>query len=248
MTAEIAILNKNGVALAADSKVTIGAAGQEKTFDTVNKLFTLSKAHPVGVMIFGNAEFMGYPWETIVKLYRQKKGGRAEQTIAAWGASFLKYLSEFGDIRDSDKSRNTRTVIGSVFEELHDEVFAQARREEIAIPSVDYVNLLKKRVELAISVLQSETEYFDDQQRNAFVEEYAIDIGTVVGEFFQSFDDTDLTAKAGELALYSAFKKTFSPQSSGFVIAGFGDREYFPALVPHLTDGYVGDVLKVARG
>ena len=30
MTAEIAILNKNGIALAADSKVTIGSAGQDK--------------------------------------------------------------------------------------------------------------------------------------------------------------------------------------------------------------------------
>jgi hypothetical protein len=83
MTAEIAILNKNGVALAADSKVTIGGSGQEKTFDTVNKLFTLSKVHPVGVMIFGNAEFMRYPWETIVKLYRQHKAAHSETTVAA---------------------------------------------------------------------------------------------------------------------------------------------------------------------
>jgi hypothetical protein len=75
MTAEIAILNKNGVALAADSKVTIGGSGQEKTFDTVNKLFTLSKIHPIGVMIFGNAEFMRYPWETIVKLFRRLGAG-----------------------------------------------------------------------------------------------------------------------------------------------------------------------------
>jgi hypothetical protein len=68
MTAEIAILNKSAVALAADSKVTIGTGGGRKTFDTVNKLFTLSKVHPVGIMVFGNAEFMQFPWETIVKL------------------------------------------------------------------------------------------------------------------------------------------------------------------------------------
>jgi hypothetical protein len=66
MTAEIAVLNKNGIALAADSKVTIGSGAAQKTYDTVNKLFALSKVHPVGLMIFGNPEFMQYPWETIV--------------------------------------------------------------------------------------------------------------------------------------------------------------------------------------
>jgi hypothetical protein len=60
MTAEVAILNKAAVALAADSKVTIGSGGNEKTYDSVNKIFTLSKRHPVGIMIYGNADFMGY--------------------------------------------------------------------------------------------------------------------------------------------------------------------------------------------
>lgn len=44
MTAEIAILNKQGIALAADSAVTIGNA--EKIFVSANKIFTLSKYGP----------------------------------------------------------------------------------------------------------------------------------------------------------------------------------------------------------
>lgn len=48
MTAEIAVLNKLGVALAADSIVTITSPRGEKTYNTSNKLFTLSKRHPVG--------------------------------------------------------------------------------------------------------------------------------------------------------------------------------------------------------
>lgn len=45
MTAEVAILNKGAIALAADSRVTVGASAN-KTYDTVNKIFTLSKVHP----------------------------------------------------------------------------------------------------------------------------------------------------------------------------------------------------------
>jgi len=47
MTAEIAILNKSAVALAADSAVTIAVGSkEEKIFDTADKLFELSDRDP----------------------------------------------------------------------------------------------------------------------------------------------------------------------------------------------------------
>jgi hypothetical protein len=57
VTAEIAILNAEAVALAADSAVTLSSRSRRapKIYNTANKLFTLSKHHPVGVMIYGNA-------------------------------------------------------------------------------------------------------------------------------------------------------------------------------------------------
>lgn len=67
MTAEIAVLNKTGVALAADSAVTIGTTGAQKVYNSANKLFTLSKYQPVGIMIYGGASFMGIPWENLIK-------------------------------------------------------------------------------------------------------------------------------------------------------------------------------------
>jgi hypothetical protein len=85
MTAELA------VALAADSKVTIGSGN--KTFDTVNKVFTLSKVHPIGLMILGNAEFMRYPWETIVKLYRSQKEGDLTPLSSRGGSDFVRCQS-----------------------------------------------------------------------------------------------------------------------------------------------------------
>ena len=48
MTAEVAVMNKSAVALAADSAVTISSEdprqGGDKVFNTANKLFTLSNA------------------------------------------------------------------------------------------------------------------------------------------------------------------------------------------------------------
>ncbi len=80
MTAEVALLNKTAVVLAADSAMTI--AGSGKTYPA-QKLFALTKHHPVGAMIYNNAEFMGIPWETLVKMYRRSLGNKSQPTIEA---------------------------------------------------------------------------------------------------------------------------------------------------------------------
>ncbi|WP_230079588.1 hypothetical protein [Serratia marcescens] len=52
MTAEIAVFNKSAVALAADSAVTIsGGDGVSKIYNGADKLFALSRHHPVGIMV-----------------------------------------------------------------------------------------------------------------------------------------------------------------------------------------------------
>ena len=49
MTAEVAILNSTGVALAADSAVSIGPDA-DKIYTSAEKLFQLGVADPVGVV------------------------------------------------------------------------------------------------------------------------------------------------------------------------------------------------------
>ncbi|MDC5005524.1 hypothetical protein OFM98_16290, partial [Acinetobacter baumannii] len=63
MTAEVAIINSNGVALAADSAVTVRG---KKIFNSALKLFSLSKTEPVGIMVYGTAELLAVPWETLI--------------------------------------------------------------------------------------------------------------------------------------------------------------------------------------
>ena len=81
MTAEVAILNASAVALAADSAVTIG---NRKIYNSAIKLFALSKHAPVGAMVFGNAELLGTPWETILKCYRQQLGTKSFDRLDAY--------------------------------------------------------------------------------------------------------------------------------------------------------------------
>ena len=93
MTAEIAIMNKEAIALATDSAVTTTGESGQKIFTSANKLFALSKYHPVGIMVYGNANFMDIPWETIIKIYREKElGKKAFKTLEEYARGFIAFL------------------------------------------------------------------------------------------------------------------------------------------------------------
>ena len=79
--------------MAADSAVTIGVDGGAKIYNTVNKLFGLSKFEPVGTMVWGNADFLGVPWETIIKAFRRKQGKTSYAKLEQYADAFLKFLT-----------------------------------------------------------------------------------------------------------------------------------------------------------
>ncbi|AWP22820.1 hypothetical protein C4901_05240 [Acidiferrobacter sp. SPIII_3] len=77
MTCEVAVMNKCGMALAADSVVAVGDGdcGRKKIYYTAEKLFSLSPDLPVAIMTYGPAAITGAPWETAVKVCAQKLWG-----------------------------------------------------------------------------------------------------------------------------------------------------------------------------
>lgn len=89
MTAVVGILNKKAVAIAADSAVTLGSG---KIFNKANKIFALSENNPVGIMIHNNADFMGTPWETIIKIYRHKLGINTFNTLEDYQKDFISFF------------------------------------------------------------------------------------------------------------------------------------------------------------
>lgn len=93
MTAEIAILNRGAIALAADSAGTIGQGDTAKIYNGFNKIFELSEHEPVGIMIYGNLDFMGLPIESLIKRYRRLLGNGSFSHISGYMKDFLEFLA-----------------------------------------------------------------------------------------------------------------------------------------------------------
>ena len=92
MTAVAGILNKRGIAIAADSAVTMNRDGREKIANSANKMLRLSSANPISVMITGCADFIMTPWDIIIRRYRQKRGEQLFSTVEACVEDFFAYI------------------------------------------------------------------------------------------------------------------------------------------------------------
>lgn len=90
MTCEIAVMNKFGAALAADSAVTVGNG--EKIYHHAQKLFALAPTLPIGIMISGIPEIMGVPWEIVVKSYARQLGERRFDHLNDYALDFLAFV------------------------------------------------------------------------------------------------------------------------------------------------------------
>ena len=90
MTSEVVIFNNQGIALAADSAVTIGS---KKTYNSAIKLFSLSTTEPIGAMVFGNANLLSVPWELIIKSYRAQLLDKSYSNLCQYAEDLIEYVS-----------------------------------------------------------------------------------------------------------------------------------------------------------
>ena len=108
MTAEIAVMNKNAVVMAADSATTIGTTG--KTY-RADKLFPLRAQEPIGLMIYNDANFMDIPWETFIKTYANMESRPVQPTVSEYMSDFLSYVSKLvhsSDPREVDEVKGNK--------------------------------------------------------------------------------------------------------------------------------------------
>ena len=92
MTAIVGVLNKHAISIAADSAVTLGSG--KKVMNSANKLFALSKHHPVAIAVYGNAELIGTPWETIIKEFRNDFSDQSCDNLQGYADAFFQFLEK----------------------------------------------------------------------------------------------------------------------------------------------------------
>ena len=114
MSAGICIMNKQAIALAADSAVTVG--DHAAIHNSANKLFSLSRVAPVGLIIYANASLMSVPVEIIVKEYKKQLADRSFQKLEDYVNDFIAYIESNNEL--FRLNLNEEDYVTSVFKDL----------------------------------------------------------------------------------------------------------------------------------
>lgn len=91
MTAQIAVFNLNGVAVASDSTATVGNSERTRTFSGAQKLFDLGQGHRAVVMSSGEARFMKVPYAVLIPKWRNTLAEPLPH-IGDYAQDFLRWL------------------------------------------------------------------------------------------------------------------------------------------------------------
>lgn len=239
MTAEVAILNRIGVALAADSAATIGRGRGGKIYSSADKLFQLSHSDPVGVMVYGNANFIGVPWETIIKEYRREHGKKKFPTVGKHAENFLKFLGGSRKLFPrSAQNENIQDIL-----ELHYDDIKKCIYTEVLKHGEDTARFIDKSVSDFLEFVRKQPGLVpvSDVRFNQILEKFSALISEAVGRVFHDFPISNDANEKLQLIGVEMLRRGYFPLSgnSGIVFAGFGQQEVMPAIHAYQMKGMI---------
>ena len=225
MTAIVGVLNKHAVAIAADSAVTMGRT--HKVVNSANKIFTLSKYHPVAVMTYSSASFMGVPWDIIINEYRKQLKDRCFPKLNDYVNDFIEYLRNkqfFCDVIIQNKY--LRWMLNSFFDICCEEVCNEIH---IADKNTLTTALIEQKLTGCINSYKP-VEKCPDFSTYAF-DDFKNYTDTIIRDFAKekSFGNVDVLS---ESFFYYLSVKTRTYSYTGLVFTGYGEEEIYPSLYP----------------
>jgi hypothetical protein len=244
MTAEVYVCNKTCIALAADSASSIGR-DKLKIYNGVEKLFSLSRSFPVGIMIFGAASFLGIPWETIIKEYRKKHGHQSYAKTEEYASAFMSHLELLVQNHVSDDNEkyyiesrlsNLIRLILSVIEQNFPNAFTVENTPDELETQVDTLR--------TTLIKDPDLVYLHQDKSGGFNVKYKQFVEQTLSQLFEQAKLPQLLtgqvqAKIVNTVLTYYFEKNFLDSTSGIVIAGFGEDEIFPSCYSYRLAGTI---------
>jgi len=178
MTAIVGTINKRGVAFAADSAATHSVSSKHKITNHANKIFELSKYHPVGVCICGNLDFLGLPWEEVFKLFRQDLKETSYPSLKDYSKKFFEFLkTKIMKKLVLGQSINLRIIVDGFLREIINISKSELEKEGVITSEENLFIKIQEKLEYFEKLYSTANrcEDFEDYSEEAFIN-YAKDI------------------------------------------------------------------------
>src|SRR5690606_11986153 len=254
MTAVVGILNQQAAAIAADSAVTVTGANGRKIFNQANKVFTLSKIHPVGVMIYNSASLMGVPWETIIKIYRTELGSTSHNSLEDYCQHFIEFLHERKFfVSEEDQLYYYEGFFYNLLREVIKEVLSQ-NRELHSLPNMEMANAFFEKLSefLSSNIKSIQENHQECVDFKRVPKRQLLDFlkPSIEKAIAKNFTELQISLNQKHTKLLEEFFITLIKYQgtinsfTGLIFTGFGNLDIYPKLIPLNISLAVKDRLK----
>ena len=256
MTAEIAILNKASVALAADSAVTVeygrydGAVS--KIYNSFDKIFLISKELPVAIMVYGGAQVASIPIETLIEEFRRGTNIHGCAHLSHYVNEFKNHIS----IKSKTSSQQydviiQKQVLGilSIAEERIISILLKEERYNHDIASDKIIDVVLKEFGIGLHYINQNSRRDPREQNEEDLRrqrQYLREAIDSTRELFEKLFNKMLACTDADRLVERAIGSTsplirdyvsaasastlLTSEPAGFVFAGFGPEDTFPSL------------------
>ena len=247
MSAEVVLMNKNGIAIATDSAVTIG--DKTKIYNTADKMFMLSKYAPVGILIYNNSSLMGIQLELIIKQYREKIGDKKFSKLEEYVEDFIKFCILFTN-RYSGKKMEVKLIKEQILNKCDnwigialDQAMEEANKREIKNDK-ELMDILEAKIQTNLSKIKipektkNNDEIIDEICYNE-IEKIVKVIIDSYGVRISEKTKNELIKKIDSIIRYKQYWDTTG--FTGMAITGYGEDEIFPSCIQIETLGIINN-------
>lgn len=236
MTAIVGTLNKRGIAIAADSAATYSTSAMNKITNNANKIFELSKKHPVGIAIYNNLDFHGIPWEVIFKTYRDVHlREKSFPMLKEYAEDFWTYLHSF--VLTKVSIEDQKAQIAYLAHQLKEESIATAK-DNLKLKKLDFDS-----TSLFSEIIQFLTKLSEDYKLHSRTSEFNSYEISQFQDYASEVIDSILSDLTQDSACPKTFRETFLStlfsiitadtivylSQTGLVFWGYGEEELFPS-------------------
>ena len=251
MTAIVGTINRRGVAFAADSAATFTTPATIKITNNANKIFELSKKHPVGIAIYNNLDFYGIPWDVIIKTYRDSYlKDKSFNRLKDYAEDFWSFL--YSHIMPKISISDQKDHLAYCVQRLRDESIEIAKKN--LMDKGLEVNSKSMFRELMMILTQLSSDYKSHNKTSDFKNYTKDRFDNFTGEIIDSVLADILKDQDCPKDFRDAFSTTFYsiitvdtivyyPQT-GLVFWGYGEEELFPSYYHFEVSIAFDDIIK----
>jgi hypothetical protein len=233
MTTEIAIMNRQGIALAADSAVTVG---RQRVWKTANKLFSLAPHNDIAVMAYGSGDFISFPWETIIKSFRLQVGPKKFKTVKECADELIQYLKSDVFENSGSETVSIYLVFSNILERMKTGV-GDYKKPGGYTSKKEFRTKIDTHIRALKQVLQGKKIILTALKLKDFKATYEQMILDVAKDKCKEHITQKMLKDLVDVCFEVFRRDMLSSYETGLVIAGFGSNEFFPAVITYMIDG-----------